>query len=124
MLTAEQEEELRGELRKNHFEEDRLCRTLISYVEYKAKEKHKECCEELPPFWSRRACRYAMQILSMDSVEKKLNPSEKSELRRCVVTYDGPMRPGYRWMRWCLALDWQQMMQREGKRLMRKLAKG
>lgn len=124
VLTAEQEEELRGELRKSHFEEDRLCRTLISYVEYKAKEKHKECCEELPPFWSRRACRYAMQILSMDSVEKKLNPSEKSELRRCVVTYDGPMRPGYRWMRWCLALDWQQMMQREGKRLMRKLAKG
>lgn len=124
VLTEDQTSELQQELEKQHFSMDRLCRTMISYVEYRAKKHHAEHCEEVPPYWCQRAFRYAIQILAMDSVDHRLHPEEKAELKQCIADYKGSMKPGYRWMRWCLSSGWEWALPVEGKRLMRKLSKG
>lgn len=124
VLSDSQTEELRRELKRQNFPEDRICRTMISYVEYCAKKKHAGRCEEQPPFWPRRACRYAIQILSMDSIDRRLTEEETAEMEACIRAYRGSVSPGYRWMRRCIAWRWQWMLQREGRRLMKKLSRG
>lgn len=124
VLSDSQTEELLRELKRQNFPEDRICRTMISYVEYQAKKEHAGRCEERPPFWPKRACRYAMQILALDSVDRRLTKEERAEMEVCIHFYRGPASLGYRWMRRCIAWQWQWMLRREGRRLMKKLSRG